>query len=102
MDRKSEKLVAAYQEGRLIEVAYEMSHGCKENRLSVSGLLAELHNKGDIDLIDAFSGLQKNTPNGPDFFLSRHLFEKALPTLCLLYTSPSPRDSTSSRMPSSA
>ncbi len=44
MDRKSEKLVAAYQEGRLIEVAYEMSHGCKENRLSVSGLLAELHN----------------------------------------------------------
>ena len=81
MDRKSEKLVAAYQEGRLIEVAYEMSHGCKENRLSVSGLLAELHNKGDIDLIDAFSGLQKNTPNGPDFFLSRHLFEKALPTL---------------------
>ncbi|WP_419653490.1 hypothetical protein [Thiolapillus sp.] len=81
MDRKPEKLLAAHKEGRLIEVAYEMSHGGRENRLSVSDLLAELHNKGDIDLIDAFSGLQKNTPNGPDFFSSRHLFEKALPTL---------------------
>lgn len=81
MSRKSEELVAAYKEGRLLEVAYEISHGSNENRLSVSNLLVELHNKKDIDLIEAFLGLRNNIQNVPDFFLSRHLFEEALPTI---------------------
>ena len=81
MNPRSEELIAAHREGRLIEVAYEMSLGGNETRQSVSDLLVELHNKKDIDLIEAFLGLRNNMQNGPDFFLSRHLFENALPTL---------------------
>ena len=32
----------------------------------------------------------------------RHFIERPMPTCCLLYTSPSPRDQRGSRMPSSA
>mgnify|MGYP000482354864 CR=1 FL=1 len=79
MSSEPEELVAAYKEGRLIEVAYELSCGSNENRQSVSGLLVELHNNGDIDLVDAFLDLRNNAENGPDFFISRDLFENALP-----------------------
>ena len=34
--------------------------------------------------------------------VAQHLGENTVRTICLLYTSPSPRDSTLSRMPSSA
>ena len=81
MSSNIEDLVVADKEGRLIEVVNELSRGSDDNRQAIISLLSELHNKGDIDIIKAFSSLRKNAPNGSDFFLSRHLFEKALPTL---------------------
>ena len=43
-------------------------------------------------------GLKWKTPQGYDFEITK----EAIPWICLLYTSPSPRDRTRSRMPSSA
>ena len=40
--------------------------------------------------------------NPKDIVLLRDMREYPLPYICLLYTSPSPRDATLSRMPSSA
>lgn len=61
--------------------AYELSHGSEENRNTISVLLSDLHNKGELDLIEAYSRLKMNEPGGADFFLVRQLFENALPTL---------------------
>ena len=50
-------------------------------------------------------GISKNDrEQNPDFILNQAPYDKAtiLLTSCLLYTSPSPRDRTRSRMPSSA
>ncbi|MEW8333832.1 MAG: hypothetical protein AB2728_20520 [Candidatus Thiodiazotropha sp.] len=81
MDDKAEELTTAYQEGQLIDAAYKLSRGSKENRKAISTLLSELHNKGDIDLLKSYLSLSNNSQTGPDFFLSRRLFEKALPAL---------------------
>ena len=40
-----------------------------------------LHNEGLIDVVGAFESLNNKSSNGPDFFLIRHVFEKALPDL---------------------
>ena len=40
-----------------------------------------LHNEGLIDVVGAFESLKNKSSNGPDFFLTRHVFEKALPDL---------------------
>jgi len=70
----------AYHDGRLIDVAYQLSRGSEENRKAVSELLGKLHNKGDIDLLEAYLSFN-NTVGGADFFLARRLFEKVLPRL---------------------
>ena len=44
----------------------------------------------------AFSVLDNSNPKEPDFFFIPLIY------ICLLYTSPSPRDLSTSRMPSSA
>ena len=51
--------------------------------------------KGEIFCVMGLSGSGKST-------LVRHINRLLEPTSCLLYTSPSPRDRTRSRMPSSA
>ena len=81
MSSNIEELIVADKEGRLIEAAYELSQGSSNNRPVIGALFSDLHNNGDIDLIDAYTSLHNNIPNGSDFFLSRDLFEKALPTL---------------------
>ncbi|MEX0830952.1 MAG: hypothetical protein WD032_11970 [Nitrospirales bacterium] len=43
--------------------------------------LVSLHNEGLIDIVGAFASLKNNLPNGPDFFLTRLVFEEALPAL---------------------
>ena len=50
---------------------------------------------------DAETGIFNNVPNTLQIFFSLKNFW-ALSSFCLLYTSPSPRDRTRSRMPSSA
>ena len=72
MNSKIEELIVADKEGRLVEAAYKLSRGSDENRQAISSLLSELHNKGAIDLIDAFSSLRKNVSGGSDV-LTAHL-----------------------------
>ena len=74
----------------------------------ISAFLPNKFYKNDDDYLENLSNLMKEeyeeiTSNGiklqldcPDLALARHM------TFCLLYTSPSPRDATLSRMPSSA
>ena len=56
----------------------------------------EFHKDNEVDLILLDVGL----PDMSGFDLLRKVREKS--NICLLYTSPSPRDATLSRMPSSA
>ena len=60
-------------------------------------------NSDDFDASDAFDN-RGNSPNRPFKSIQRALIEAARFSYqsCLLYTSPSPRDRTRSRMPSSA
>jgi len=81
MTNKRKHLIDAFRGGNLIVTAYELSHGSEENRNTISALLSDLHNKGDLDLIEAYSRLKMNESGGVDFFLARQLFENALPTL---------------------
>ena len=43
--------------------------------------VADLHNEGLVDVVAAFEDLKKESSNGPDFFSTMHVFEKALPHL---------------------
>ena len=61
-----------------------------------------------IDRLERIGGASKRSSNGPKFRISQIMEAfimpalRVLPNACLLYTSPSPRDRTRSRMPSSA
>ena len=51
--------------------------------------------QGHIESFDQYVVLLRNT-------VTQMVYKHAISTVCLLYTSPSPRDRTRSRMPSSA
>ena len=46
--------------------------------------------------------MSDNTQNMAQYIEKANILVEALPYICLLYTSPSPRDKRQSRMPSSA
>ena len=59
--------------------------------------------KTDVTVVDQYGGLLSNPNDDPSSALSdAHLEHRIKVEACLLYTSPSPRDATLSRMPSSA
>ena len=55
-----------------------------------------LHNHSDYSLLDGASQISKIVDRASDLGM------ESIALTCLLYTSPSPRDGTKSRMPSSA
>ena len=55
-----------------------------------------------VGLVGGFVGLLNPDSEGKLTDFSRSFFHNEMPQDCLLYTSPSPRDATLSRMPSSA
>ena len=68
----------------------------RKERVPVSIFLVNgIKLQGQIESFDQFVVLLKNT-------VSQMVYKHAISTFCLLYTSPSPRDRTRSRMPSSA
>ena len=77
---RSDALVAAFKEGNFLETVYACSRADRDARDGLSLELAALHNEGLIDVVAGFENL-KNQSSGPDFFLTRHIFEKALPHL---------------------
>ena len=78
---RQERLLAAYQEGNFLEIVYQEYLAERDDRDLVAEDVAALHNKGRIDAVSAFSCLENSPNEGPDFFLTRHVFEKALPLI---------------------
>jgi hypothetical protein len=81
MDNLQEDLSVAYKKGLLLQAIHEKAIGHWDKLETLIEDLAKTHNNREIDLISTFQAL-KNEPNtGPDFFLMRDVFEKALPKL---------------------
>ena len=76
-----ESLLAGARAGHFLQAVYDNSLATQDERDDLSLELAELHNEGLVDVVAAFEGLKNSASGGPDFFLTRHVFEKALPHL---------------------
>lgn len=77
-DRR-EALLAGLREGKFLEAVYAASFTERDERDDLALELVALHNDGLVDIVAAFEALKSACANGPDFFLTRHVFEKALP-----------------------
>jgi len=72
------KLLDATKEGRFLEVVYD---GLRSEDVDIERLsdeIIKLHNGGQINVVAEFGTLRNSGLRGPDFFLTRHVFEKAL------------------------
>lgn len=76
-----ESLLAGARAGHFLQAVYANSSAARDERDDLSLELAALHNEGLVDVVAAFEGLKNSTPDGPNFFMTRHVFEKALPHL---------------------
>lgn len=76
-----ETLLAASGAGTFLETVYAASLAEREERGDLAIEVAALHNEGLVDVVAAFEALKEKSANGPDFFLTRYVFEKALPHL---------------------
>ena len=74
-------LLKSYETGNFLETVYASSLADRNDRNALALELVALHNEGLIDVVGAFESLRSNSSNGPDFFLTRHVFEEALPDL---------------------
>ena len=93
-----EELLQAHTEGKFLDAVFKCSlSGTGDRRAEVSSELVALHNEGLIDIVAAFEALKKDSTSQPDFFLTRHIFETALPQIsaatpsvmrCLLHSVP--------------
>lgn len=72
-------LLESYQAGNFLETVYASSRVEAEGRNDLALELAALHNEGLVDVIEAFQDLKERSSSGLDFFLTRHVFEMALP-----------------------
>jgi len=78
-NKTKEMLLLAARAGNFLEAVYAASMEDPDERSDLHLKVAELHNQGLVDVVAAFEGLKSKSVSGPDFFLTRHLFEKALP-----------------------
>ncbi|NTV51340.1 MAG: hypothetical protein HGA69_00690 [Desulfobulbaceae bacterium] len=76
-----DELLRSYGNGDFLETVYACSSKDHTYHSSVVLELVALHNEGLIDVVEAFQSLKNDSSNGPDFFLTRNIFEKALPDL---------------------
>lgn len=74
-------LLRSYETGNFLETVYACSLADHNDGSALALELVALHNEGLIDVVGAFESLTNKSSNGPDFFLTRHVFEKALPDL---------------------
>jgi hypothetical protein len=74
-------LLRSYNDSNFLETVYACSSNDHPDRSAVVSDLIALHNEGLIDVVGAFHSLKNDSSNGPDFFLTRNIFEKALPDL---------------------
>lgn len=81
MANQGKEVLAAYKEGDFLQVVYDKLLSASGESSDLAAELVRLHNDGDIDVIAGFRSLQNQPSSGFDFFLTRHIFEKALPHL---------------------
>lgn len=74
-------LIEADRNGSLLRVAFEASSPDRHGEDATVAALVSLHTEGAIDAVAAFKKLKNDTSSSPDFFLTRYLFEKALPLI---------------------
>ncbi|TAN44197.1 MAG: hypothetical protein EPN22_06835 [Nitrospirae bacterium] len=78
---KRDELIQSYKTGCLLD-AVHANLSAERNDSSILSLeLVALHNERLIDVVEAFESLKNNSTSNPNFFLTRHVFEKALPNL---------------------
>ena len=75
------ELLEAYGAGDFLEAVFRCSLASGDRRDEVASELVALHNEGLIDIVIAFEGLKNDPAAKPDFFLTRNVFENALPQI---------------------
>ena len=80
MDELREKLLKANVDDNFFEFIQGIYYQDRKGEKLLPSLLAELHNEGELNLVDLFQGL-KNTPENHDFFSVRRVFEEVLPNI---------------------
>lgn len=81
MATRRETLLEGYKTGDFLQAICSISMENTEAPNELALELAALHNENLIDVVAAFENLKEKASNGVDFFLTRHVFEKALPSL---------------------
>ena len=71
------ELLEAFRAGKFLEAVFNCSLGNGDRRDQTASEVVILHNEGLIDIVSAFEALKKDPTSHPDFFLTRHIFEKA-------------------------
>jgi len=79
MDNLRNDLIIAFQQGNFLQVVYDKSLSESGNRSALKEELVSMHNDKLIDVIACFRALENNPDTTYDFFLTRHILEKALP-----------------------
>lgn len=76
---RKEILISASKSGDFLNAAYESYLAAPDEREDLPLEIAALHNDGHINVVAEFSKLEKKQEGGPNFFMTRRIFEKALP-----------------------
>jgi len=78
---RKETLTTASKTGSFLAAVYKAYLAEPEGRESLHLEIAALHNEGHVDVVAEFEKLSNKLSGGPDFFMTRHVFEKALPDI---------------------
>jgi len=81
MNNARNDLIVAFQEGNFLQVVYDKSLSERESGNDLTEELVRMHNDGLLDVIAGFRALRNKSDTGYDFFMTRHILEKALPHL---------------------
>lgn len=81
MNDRRDSLLQGSKTDSFLETVYACSRAERDERENLALDIAALHNDGLIDVVAAFECLGAKSSKGVDFFLTRHIFEKALPRI---------------------
>lgn len=76
---RKEILISASKSGDFLNAVYQSYLAAPDEREDLPLEIAALHNDGHINVVAEFSKLENKQEGGPDFFMTRRIFEKALP-----------------------
>lgn len=75
------ELIESFKAGTLLQTIYDSAPANRDGRDALAAELARLHNESAIDLVTLFTSFRNRSDQGSDFFLTRRMFEKALPEI---------------------